>query len=61
MSQTDLAKRLRVTSAAVSSWEGGSKRPGDRIIPDLAKHLQMPPAELLTLINEDEMSLSSPK
>ncbi len=51
LSQTDLANKLRVTTAAVSSWESGTRRPGDRLIPALAQELKLDPAALLPLID----------
>ncbi|MCH5213139.1 MAG: helix-turn-helix transcriptional regulator [Oscillospiraceae bacterium] len=39
LNQAELAGRLNVTQAAISSWERGLTMPGTKIIPKLAKTL----------------------
>lgn len=51
LTQTRLARNLRVTTAAVSAWETGTRKPSDAIIPDLADELNVPPAVLLDWID----------
>jgi transcriptional regulator with XRE-family HTH domain len=50
LTQTDLARKLRVTTSAVSAWESGIRTPSAGLIPSLADHLDITPAALLDLI-----------
>jgi transcriptional regulator with XRE-family HTH domain len=51
LTQTRLARNLRVTTSAVSAWEAGIRKPSDSIIPDLADELDVTPAVLIDWID----------
>lgn len=48
--QTEVAKDARMTTAAVSNYENGTRRPHPRRIRDLAFALGLQPAELVDLL-----------
>lgn len=52
LSQSDLAKKLRVTTGAVSLWEAGLRSPGDALLPAIATALSLPVEELLDMLEE---------
>lgn len=51
LSQSDLARKLRVGRSVVSGWESGARRPGDRLIPHLSEALELERVALLPLID----------
>jgi transcriptional regulator with XRE-family HTH domain len=51
LTQTRLARNLRVTVSAVSAWEAGIRTPSANLIPDLAEELDVTPGVLLDWID----------
>jgi transcriptional regulator with XRE-family HTH domain len=47
LTQTDIARRLKVSVAAVSLWEAGQTMPAPDKVPALARVLRIPPATLI--------------
>lgn len=53
LSQTGLAKKLRIAKSAVSAWEAGDKTPSDPMLPPLASALSMTVGDLLNIIDAE--------
>jgi len=51
--QTSLAGKLKVVPSTVSQWESGGAIPSPRLIPKLAKLLQLEPMELTRIIEPE--------
>ncbi len=47
LSQKTIAKRLKVSTAAVSFWETGQTMPAPNRVPDLARVFGVPPAVIV--------------
>ncbi len=63
LSQTELAERIKVSSARLSNWEQGIHRPNADIIAKICQALDISPSELLDVqistdtLNEQERKL----
>lgn len=50
LSLAELAKRIGVSTAAVSTWETGRSLPKAKVVPKLARVLGLDPFELMDLL-----------